>query len=64
VDEAFAAVQCTAEEKKKRGEKSAQQGRKQQAQDLESDSEDSSSHLDSDSIVPVEILECIVVESS
>ena len=61
-DEVIAAVERLAEEKKKRVKKTSRQGRKRKAQEVESESEDNSSHAGSDYAFPSEILDCIVVE--
>ena len=61
-DEALKAVKLAAE-KKKQVKKGGKQGRKRKAQEVESESEDNSSRLGSDPILPPEILECVVVQS-
>jgi hypothetical protein len=61
-DEALAAAAHAVEEKKMRAKKPGKRGRKRKAQEVESESEDDSSHLGSDSILPPEILECIEVQ--
>jgi len=62
-DEALEAAKLAAEEKKKRAKKGGKRGRKRKAQEVESESEDNSSRLGSDPILPPEILECAVVQS-
>ena len=50
-----------AAEKKKRGKKTSTRGRKRKAKEVESESEDNPSDIGSDSVLPLEILDCIVV---
>jgi hypothetical protein len=61
-DEAFTAAQRAAEKKKKQVQKGRKQGRKRKAKEVESESEDNSSGVDTDPVVPPEVLECIVVQ--
>ena len=62
-DEAFATAQEVATQKKsaKKPTKGGKRGRKRKAQEIESDLDDNSSHLDSDLVLPPEIFDCIVV---
>ena len=61
-DEAFATVARSAEEKKKQATKTGKRGRKRKVQEVESESEPESSTVDSDPVLPSEILGCIEVE--
>lgn len=64
VDEAFAKAQQVAAQKKKSAAKPLKGGprsRKRKAPEIESDIEDSSSHVGSDLVLLPEILDCIVV---
>ena len=60
-DEAIAAAQQAKEEKKKRTKKGGKRGKKRKVQEIESESEDNSSQVDSDSILLLEILKCIMI---
>ena len=62
MDEAHAAAARAVEEKKLRVKKPGKRGRKRKAQEVESESEDSSSQLGSDLIVPADILDGPVVQ--
>ena len=62
-DEAFAAVACYTKEKKKCVKKTSKWGRKRKVQEVESESEPESSDVGSDSVLPLEILDCIEVEN-
>ena len=62
-DEAFAAVACYTEEKKKCVKKTSKRGRKRKVQEVESESELESSDVGSDSVLLLEILDCIEVEN-
>ena len=59
-DEAFA--EAKRRKKKKRAKKPVKRGRKRKTQDVESESEDNESRIGSDSVLPPEIFDCIVVE--
>jgi hypothetical protein len=61
-DEAHAAAVRAVEEKKLGVKKPGKRGRKRKAQEVESESEDSSSQLGSDPIVPADILNGPVVQ--
>jgi hypothetical protein len=50
------------EEKKKQVNKTGMKGRKRKAQEVESESDDNSSHAGSNYELPPEILDCIVVK--
>jgi hypothetical protein len=56
-DEAHAAAARAAEEKKLRIKKQGKRGRKRKVQEVESESDDNSSQLGSDPIVPTDILD-------
>jgi hypothetical protein len=60
-DEAHAAAACGKEEKKMRAKKPGKRGRNRKVQEVDSESEDNSSQLGSDSILLPEILECTEV---
>jgi len=62
-DEALAAAKRSVEEKKKRGKKPAKRGRKRKAQEVESDADDTGSHVGSDPVLPLEIFDCVVVQT-
>jgi hypothetical protein len=56
-DKVHAAVARVMEEKKLHAKNPGKRGRKCKAQEVESESEDNSSHVDSDPIGPVDILD-------
>ena len=61
IDEAIVTAQQIKEEKKKWTKKGDKWDKKRKVQEIESELEDNSSQVDSDSILPLEILECIVI---
>jgi hypothetical protein len=61
-DEALAAAARAVEEKKMQAKKPGKWGRKRKVQEVESESEDNSSQLGSDSVPLPEILKCIKVQ--
>ena len=60
VDEAFAKAE-KAVEKKKSTKNGGKRGWKRKAKEIESDTDDNSSHISSDPVLPPEIFDCIVM---
>ena len=52
-----------AAEKKTRGKKTGKQRQKRNAEEVQSESEDASSSVDTDSLLPLEVLNCIMMET-
>ena len=61
-DEAFAAVASCAAEKKKPASKTDKCARKRKVQEVDTESDPESNDVDSDPVLPLEILDCIEVE--
>ena len=59
-DEAFAKAEKAAE-KKKLAKNGGKRGWKRKAKEIESDTDDNSSHIGSDPVLPPEIFDCIVM---